>query len=474
MEFKKFYKYPKEKFEKIKENRIVALGFTLILGLTICSYLLNIENVSPKAYAATSPNITVLNPIADSYVASDNPSSNYGSKILLKVDGGSARISYLKFDLSSQAGKTILSAKLRLKVPSISSSSSSPQSKSTQNVKLVSDSTWSESLLTYSKRPTISSTIISTIQDNNIANTWVEAVITSSVQSSLGSKISLAIDSSYTDGIEFLSRESSTDKPQLVLDFGVTALPTPTISPNPTTSPSPTFLPTSTPPQTGLYLPSQVLNLTNWKITLPTGPSEHPTEITQPSLGSYKIDPWFIVGANSGVRFRAPVNGTTTSGSGYPRSELREMTNNGSSTAIWSSTSGKHILFIDEAITAVPRTKKHVVAGQIHGSSDDIIVIRPEDKKLFIDINGNDGPTLDTNDTLGKRFNVKFVATGGKTMIYYNNSSTAAYTLTKSYSGAYFKVGAYTQSNINTEPASFYNSSNYGEVVVYNATVTHN
>jgi hypothetical protein len=38
------------------------------------------------------------------------------------------------------------------------------------------------------------------------------------------------------------------------------------------------------------------------------------------------------------VTFTAPVNGTTTSGSKYPRSELREMTNNGLSNASWSAT----------------------------------------------------------------------------------------------------------------------------------------
>ncbi len=46
--------------------------------------------------------------------------------------------------------------------------------------------------------------------------------------------------------------------------------------------------------------------------------------------------------ACDGVQFRAPVDGVTTSGSSYPRSELREMTDSGSSEASWSSTSGTH------------------------------------------------------------------------------------------------------------------------------------
>ncbi|OGG13233.1 alginate lyase [Candidatus Gottesmanbacteria bacterium RIFCSPHIGHO2_02_FULL_39_11] len=227
---------------------------------------------------------------------------------------------------------------------------------------------------------------------------------------------------------------------------------------------------------TGCTYPSQILNLTNWKITLPTGSSGSPTEILQPSLATYTIDPYFKVNSNcTGVQFRAPTNGVTTSGSGYPRSELREMANNGTTLASWSTTSGTHTMIIDQAIMAVPTGKKHVVAGQIHDASDDVIVIRLEYPKLFIDINGNDGNILDSNYTLGKRFTVKFVATGGSISVYYNNSPTPAQTISKSTTGCYFKAGAYTQSNCSTESSNgaTCGANNYGEVHIYNVMVTH-
>lgn len=126
-------------------------------------------------------------------------------------------------------------------------------------------------------------------------------------------------------------------------------------------------------------------------------------------------------------------------------------------------------MFIDEAITAVPKKKKHVVAGQIHGADDDLIVIRLEFPKLFIDINGKTGPTLDANYVLGKRFTVKFVAESGKIRIYYNGSQNPSHTLTKSTSGCYFKAGAYTQSNCSKE--SDCSSNNFGEVVIYNLSL---
>jgi hypothetical protein len=225
----------------------------------------------------------------------------------------------------------------------------------------------------------------------------------------------------------------------------------------------------------GGSLPANVLNLINWKITLPVDGSDSGTdadEIKQPQLATYSIDPYFKNNAdNTGVIFRAHTGGATTSGSGYPRSELREMTNNGATNASWSSGSGTHTMEIDQAITHLPDLKRHIVAGQIHDGGDDVIVFRLEGSKLFIDINGDDGPTLTGNYVLGTRFKVKFVVSGNQTRCYYND--TLMYTLNQSYSGAYFKAGAYTQSSCTGTPGSSESCSAYGEVVIYNVTVSH-
>jgi hypothetical protein len=236
-----------------------------------------------------------------------------------------------------------------------------------------------------------------------------------------------------------------------------------------TNTPTPTPVTTITPTTTAT-LPAQILNLSNWKITLPIGTAGSPTEIKQPALATYKIDPWFVV-QGAGVRFRAPVNGTTTSGSSYPRSELREMTSNGTANASWSSTSGTHTMTIDQMVTALPNTKPHIVVGQIHDSSDDVSVFRLEDTTLWItDGNTTHAYAVDTNMTLGKRFTVKFEVSGGKIKYYYNGT-LLPFTESKSFSGAYFKAGAYTQANCsNSSPCS---ASNYGEAIIYNVTVTH-
>lgn len=224
--------------------------------------------------------------------------------------------------------------------------------------------------------------------------------------------------------------------------------------------------------------PSQVFDLGNWKLTAPTmttADASLPQDIKQPELAIYQIRPWFMLNHDkTGIIFRAPVNAPTTSNSDYPRSELREMMDNGKEEAVWSTTSGTHTLFLDEAITAVPKNKKHVVAGQIHGDDDDLLVIRLEDSKLYVTRSKSNVYTLDENYTLGKRFTVKFVASDGEIAVYYNDAPTPVHILKKKVSEAYFKVGVYTQSNCETEDSpDLCRADNYGEVTVYQAKVTH-
>ena len=222
-------------------------------------------------------------------------------------------------------------------------------------------------------------------------------------------------------------------------------------------------------------LPSQVLNLNNWKLTLPIGTSEKPTEVKQPDLTGFKLDPWFVVNSEgNGVRFRAPVNAPTTQNSNYPRSELREMKDDGKNNASWNTSSGTHKMLIQEAITAVPSYKKHVVAAQIHDSSDDVIVIRLEHPKLWVNVDGKNKYVLNSNYVLGERFTINFIVKDNQTKVYYNGSQNPVYTLNKRYSKAYFKAGAYTQSNCSKEKSSsLCNDNNYGEVIIYHLSVIH-
>jgi hypothetical protein len=221
----------------------------------------------------------------------------------------------------------------------------------------------------------------------------------------------------------------------------------------------------------GATLPAQVLNLTDWKETLPTGSSEDPTEISQPQLATFSDDPYFTVApGGTAVQFRAGVNGVTTSGSSYPRSELREMTANGSDEASWSATSGTSTLTVEEAFTHLPDDKPQVVGAQIHNASDDVSVFRLEGSDLYVTNGDTTHYKLVTDDyQLGTPYEAKFVVNGGEIKAYYNG--TLETTISYTGSGNYFKTGAYVQANCdNSVPCD---SSNYGEVDVYSVTVSH-
>jgi hypothetical protein len=216
--------------------------------------------------------------------------------------------------------------------------------------------------------------------------------------------------------------------------------------------------------------PSRVLNLTDWYLTLPIAKpgTNDPQTIKQPQLNSFALAPYFQLNAGAnGVVFQAPAGGVTTKNSKYPRSELREMANGGTQEASWSDTNGTHTMTIRQAITHLPAAKPHVVAGQIHDDSSDVIEIRLEGSNLFVEADGKSVGTLDGGYQLGAVFTVQVTAANGHIQVAYNGVTKVDYA--KSGSGYYFKAGCYTQSN----PGKGDSPGAYGEVVIYGLQVSH-
>ena len=217
-------------------------------------------------------------------------------------------------------------------------------------------------------------------------------------------------------------------------------------------------------------MPHALLGLSNWRQALPidTPHQGKPDQIDQPELANFSLAPYFYVNdAKTGVVFRAHAGGATTKNSKYPRSELREMTGNGTKAASWSNKNGVHTMTVRQAITHTPVAKPHVVAGQIHDDSDDVVMIRLEGSRLFVQGDGDDLGLLDENYQLGAIFTIKIVASNGHILIYYNDNLKVDYT--KSKSDLYFKAGCYTQSN--TDKGD--NADAYGEVIIYSLKVEH-
>ncbi len=156
-----------------------------------------------------NPSTLSLVPIEDTYVRSSMPDRNFGLTSTLHVDGSPFEISYLKFDLSHFFDKNIISAILRLKITNPSTS--------TQFIKAVEENSWSENSLTYSIRPQLSQNL--NLISDSLFGTWKEVDITPYVSSKKGSLMSVGIDSTGSDGLDFYSKESSIDKPQLVIQY---------------------------------------------------------------------------------------------------------------------------------------------------------------------------------------------------------------------------------------------------------------
>ncbi len=157
----------------------------------------------------TAETITI-EALEDSYVSSGATTTDYGAAAVLGVDYSPTEISYLKFDLGPHAGKTITEAKLQLRVTNGSTGS--------QRVKLVSDDTWTESALRYNSRPPLG-TLAGTLTGATTAATYSVTLDREALKTELGQKLSLALDSSSSDGLDFASSENTTttNRPKLIL-----------------------------------------------------------------------------------------------------------------------------------------------------------------------------------------------------------------------------------------------------------------
>src|SRR5690348_15843793 len=123
--------------------------------------------------------------------------------------------------------------------------------------------------------------------------------------------------------------------------------------------------------------PGTVLNLTDWRLQLPL-PADQPgqvEEVNWPALNSYSSWYFQVNAAGNGVVFRATAGGATTPGTVFARSELRQMTDDGTRQAAWSSVDSTWSMTVREAITELPPVHPAIVAGQIHGTGSHYVAL---------------------------------------------------------------------------------------------------
>lgn len=119
----------------------------------------------------------------------------------------------MKFDLSALAGRTIQEIKLSFKTPADPAAVSS----GSQVVRLVDNTSWAETSLTYTNRPRLGAAV-GTISGTAADRWYGFRLDAAALQAKLGSLVSLAIETSSPDALLIASRETAT-KPQLEIPY---------------------------------------------------------------------------------------------------------------------------------------------------------------------------------------------------------------------------------------------------------------
>ena len=161
--------------------------------------------------------------IADSYVASDLATTNFGLSSILKADASPDYHSYLRFNVNDISG-SVTNATLRLYAASSSSTGI--------QVQRVSGQSWEEGSITFANAPAVGPAIGSS--GNFASGNWVSVDVTSLVAGN--GIIDLAITTTNPNVLNFNSRDATSNPPELLVQ--TTAGPSATQAPTATQTPS--------------------------------------------------------------------------------------------------------------------------------------------------------------------------------------------------------------------------------------------
>ncbi|WBB77277.1 right-handed parallel beta-helix repeat-containing protein [Micromonospora sp. WMMD882] len=197
-------------------GRLVRPAAALGLGAVAAYAVLAVApTTATTAHAATSDHLTAraagaggpatraaLNPVADAWADSMNPTRNQGAGSYLKVDGVPVVVAYLRFDVrGADADSTGV---LRFHVETGSSTG--------VEVRDVGDEPWGETTLTYHNAPPVGPVVGSSGPVE--AGTWVSVDVSELVTGN--GPVTFALTTGNDTGVRITSREG-TEKPELIV-----------------------------------------------------------------------------------------------------------------------------------------------------------------------------------------------------------------------------------------------------------------
>jgi hypothetical protein len=204
---------------------------------------------------AGSGSTLTFTPTADATVKNTNPTKNYGTGLELLLRKGDAtnittNTSYLRFAVSGLAGRTVSSAKVRLKV-----TDAGPQGGALHRT----SNGWTETGVTWNTAPPADGAALA-VMGAVSAGQWVDFPLPTGTVTGDG-QLDLVLLAGAANSVYYASRESA-DKPQLIVDVAggpapsATPNPTPTVAPTATPTVAPTATPTTAPTATPTVVPT--------------------------------------------------------------------------------------------------------------------------------------------------------------------------------------------------------------------------
>jgi hypothetical protein len=147
----------------------------------------------------------VFTPVADTYVNASTPATSYGTSSTLLVDASPQAQSFLRFNLGNLMGRTIQDVRLRMYQQDASPLGG--------RVFSITSNSWSESI-TWNTRPPIDGPQLGSYGPVS-TGIWYEADL--SLTGLTDGPLSLAIDTTSSNGVKWASRQSLT-QPQLIVE----------------------------------------------------------------------------------------------------------------------------------------------------------------------------------------------------------------------------------------------------------------
>lgn len=206
------------------------------------------------------------------------------------------------------------------------------------------------------------------------------------------------------------------------------------------------------------------------------------TEQSQAQIvAGYSNNPQFLeIPSRNSVQMSVRADAPTTSGTTYPRSELREMSTNGTTEAAWNAQSGIHWCRARIRMGAMGPVRPHCTYFQVHdgGTIDEVVSIASQvnsstgvnELRLRLWDSASNLPKLIVGCDEGDVFDFLFYVSNGDWWFYWQDLTVPLYTSAMYASDGfenvftdvaeqYFKVGCYPQTNETYEVATTYLSA---------------